>query len=56
MLNAFKKAFAVYEDKMNKLAIALENQADSLHQVAAECNQVSQEYQTLADSLRDIAQ
>jgi hypothetical protein len=54
LLDAFKKAFADYEEKMKKLAITLEDEAYHLQQVAEHCNQVSAECLAVGNNIREI--
>jgi mannose-6-phosphate isomerase class I len=47
----FETAFAEYENKINKMVRALEDEANYLQQLIEKLNKISDEWQTIEDSL-----
>jgi prefoldin subunit 5 len=50
----FETAFAEYENKINKMVRALEDEANYLQQLIEKLNKISDEWQAVKDSLRYI--
>jgi Sec7-like guanine-nucleotide exchange factor len=51
MYSFFETAFAEYENKINKMISALEDEANYLQQLIEKLNKISDEWQTIEDSL-----